>query len=93
MTLEQLTAFVAVAEREHLTMAASSIGLSASAVSAAIKKLERQHGVELFDRQGRGITLTKAGQIFLGEAKATLASVRQAESVLAEAKERKHGAE
>lgn len=85
MTLEQLAAFVAVAEREHLTMAASSIGLSASTVSAAIRKLEQQYGVQLFNRHGRRIALTKAGKIFLGEAKATLARVKQAESILAEA--------
>lgn len=93
MTLEQLAAFVAVAEREHLTMAATAIGLSPSSVSAAIKKLEQQYGVELFDRCGRGISLTKAGKIFLGEAKATLASVKQAEGILAKAKQINRGVE
>lgn len=84
MTFEQLSIFVAVAERQHLTRAAEAIGLTPSAVSAAIKNLEAFYGVELFHRVGRRIELTQLGQVFLIEARATLARVRSAELMLSE---------
>lgn len=84
MTFEQLAIFVAVAEREHLTRAAEAIGLTPSAVSAAIKNLEAYYGVELFHRVGRRIELTHTGRVFLSEARTTLARVRSAELMLSE---------
>jgi len=84
MTLEQLRIFVAVAEREHLTRAAADIHLTASAVSASIRTLEAYYNVALFDRVGRGIQLTEAGRVFLGEAKATLARAEAASLALSE---------
>jgi DNA-binding transcriptional LysR family regulator len=84
MTFEQLVIFVAVAEREHLTQAAAAIHLTPSAVSSAIKNLERHYGVDLFHRIGRRIELTEAGRIFLGEARMLLARSRTAELVLSE---------
>lgn len=84
MTLEQLTIFVAVAEREHLTQAAVALRLTPSAVSASIKALENFYSVVLFDRVGRGIRLTREGRVFLREAKETLARVKTTEAVLAE---------
>lgn len=84
MTFEQLTIFVAVAEREHLTRAAQVIGLTPSAVSAAIRNLEAYYRVALFNRVGRGIELTMEGRLFLEEARATLAKVRAAELTLSE---------
>nr|WP_321440048.1 LysR substrate-binding domain-containing protein [uncultured Hyphomonas sp.] len=91
MTLEQLRIFVAVAEREHLTRAAADIGLTASAVSASIRALEAYYNVALFDRVGRGIELTEAGRVFLGEAKATLARAEAAGLVLSELGELRRG--
>ncbi len=84
MTLDQLTIFIAVAEREHLTRAATSLGLTPSAVSAAIKSLEAFYNVRLFDRVGRGIELTRDGKVFLCEAKETIARAKSAEAVLSE---------
>jgi len=84
MTLEQLAIFIAVAEREHLTNGASAVGLTPSAVSASIKALERAYNVDLFDRVGRRIQLTRAGRLFLDKARRTLASVKEAEGLLSE---------
>lgn len=84
MTFEQLRIFVAVAEREHLTQAAATLNLTASAVSAAIKTLEGFYRVRLFERVGRGIELTREGRLFLEEARQTLARMRAAERVLAD---------
>ena len=84
MTFEQLSIFIAVAERQHLTRAAASLGLTPSAVSASIKALESFYNVRLFDRVGRGIELSRDGQFFLKEARETLARVEAAETVLSE---------
>jgi len=84
MTLEQLRVFVAVAERQHVTQAAEALNLAQSAASAAIAALEARHGAKLFHRVGRGIVLTEAGTLFLGEARAVLARAEAAELVLSE---------
>lgn len=84
MTFEQLAIFVAVAEREHLTKGAMAVGLTPSAASAAIKALEGAHNVDLFDRVGRRIELTRAGRLFLAEARRMLATVKEAEGLLSE---------
>ncbi|WP_018259757.1 LysR substrate-binding domain-containing protein [Methylobacterium sp. WSM2598] len=84
MTLEQLRIFVAVAERQHVTRAAEALNLSQSAVSAAVAALEERHATKLFHRVGRGVALTEAGRLFLGEARAVLARAATAEAVLAD---------
>lgn len=84
MTLDQLRIFVAVAEAEHLTRAASDLRLAPSAVSAAIRALEDRHGVRLFDRVARRIVLTEVGRSFLDEARAVLARAKTAEARLAD---------
>ncbi|SFD30953.1 DNA-binding transcriptional regulator, LysR family [Bosea sp. CRIB-10] len=84
MTLEQLRIFVAVAEREHVTRAASDLNLTQSATSAAIAALEHRHDVKLFDRVGRRIALTDAGRMFLLEARAILARAAAGEQILSD---------
>lgn len=82
MTLEQLRIFVAVAEKQHVTRAASELNLTQSATSAAIAALEARYGIKLFDRIGRGIALTQTGKDFLIEARAVLARAKDATQVL-----------
>jgi DNA-binding transcriptional LysR family regulator len=82
MTLDQLRIFVAVAERAHMTKAAELLGISQSAASAAIRSLEQQHGVQLFNRVGRNIELAQTGRRFLPEAKAVLERAAAAHNVL-----------
>ncbi len=84
MTLEQLRIFVAVAERLHFTQAAQALGLTQSAVSAAIAALEGRYGIELFHRVGRHVELTSAGAAFHGEAREVLSAAGRAEDSLAE---------
>lgn len=84
MTLDQLRVFVAVAERQHVTRAAEALNIAQSAASAAVAALESAHGIKLFNRVGRGIELTEAGQCFVGEARAVLARAEAAELALAE---------
>jgi DNA-binding transcriptional LysR family regulator len=82
MTLEQLRIFVAVAEKQHVTRAASELNLTQSATSAAIAALEARYGIKLFDRIGRGIVLTQTGKDFLVEARAVLARAKDATRLL-----------
>ena len=91
MTLDQLRIFVAVAERQHVTHAAEALNLAQSAASHAIASLEERHQTKLFNRIGRHIELTDAGQAFLKEARAVLATVEAAELALMEFSNLKRG--
>ncbi len=91
MTLEQLRIFIAVAEWQHVTRAAQALNLAQSAASAAVAALELRYGTKLFHRVGRGIELTEAGTLFLGEARAVLARAAAAELALAELGGLAHG--
>ena len=82
MTLEQLRIFIAVAESQHVTRAASELNLTQSATSAAIAALESRYGIKLFDRIGRGIVLTQTGRDFLEEAREVVARAKAAAQVL-----------
>ncbi|WP_233256646.1 LysR family transcriptional regulator [Opitutus sp. ER46] len=61
----QLHAFAALARRGSFTLAAKDLFLTQSAVSHAIKALEDDVGCRLFDRVGRRVILTQAGEQFL----------------------------
>ncbi len=73
MELYQLRGFVAVAEAGHLTRAAERLHLSQPALSAQIKALEDELGVQLFERGPAGMTLTVTGKRLLPEAAKVLA--------------------
>lgn len=82
MTLEQIRIFLAVAEGLHFTQAAQRLGLTQSAVSAAVAALEARHGLTLFQRIGRRIELTAEGVALLPEARLLLREVRRTEELL-----------
>jgi DNA-binding transcriptional LysR family regulator len=84
MTLDQLRVFIAVAERGHVTHAATSLGITQSAASAAIAVLETRYHAKLFDRVGRGIQLTETGRRFLHEARGVVDRASVAKCVLEE---------
>ena len=64
-TMEQLTAFKAVAETRSFTRAADKLLRTQPAISQAIRSLEEELGQMLFTREGRQSRLTQAGRIFL----------------------------
>ena len=60
--LRELQTFIAVARHGTFAGAGAHIGLTQSAVSAQMQRLEAHLGVTLFDRTGRSATLNKAGR-------------------------------
>lgn len=76
MELVHLATFVAVAETGSFSVAAERLFTTQPAVSKRIRALEDDLGVALFDRLGRGIRLTEAGETFLASARRILADVR-----------------
>jgi DNA-binding transcriptional LysR family regulator len=74
MELRQLEYFVAVAEEANFTRAAARIHVAQPAVSAQIRRLERELGQPLLDRSRRTVRLTRAGEAALPFAKAALAA-------------------
>ncbi|MGN7781693.1 LysR family transcriptional regulator [Mycolicibacterium sp. 22603] len=78
MELRQLEYFVAVAEERSFTRAAERERVAQPAVSAQIRRLERQVGQTLLIRSSRDVRLTQAGLVLLPHAHAALAAVRAA---------------
>jgi DNA-binding transcriptional LysR family regulator len=72
MDISALQAFLAVAEAGSFSRAAERIYLTQPAISKRIAALEREIGARLFDRIGRGIHLTPAGEALLNRARAVL---------------------
>lgn len=72
MTLSQLRTFVAVADAGSVRDAAEALLVSQPAVSAAIASLERELGVPLVVRHGRGLRLTAAGSAFADDVRTSL---------------------
>lgn len=72
LDLTALRAFATVAEVGGVTRAAGLLHLTQSAVSMQVKRLEEALGRDLFDRAGRGVTLTADGEQLLGYARRML---------------------
>src|SRR6202042_2881837 len=72
MELRHLRYFVAVAEEQNITRAASRLHVSQPPLSRQIRNLEDELGIALFEHKAKAIRLTDAGQVFLIEARSVL---------------------
>ncbi|MGH2611290.1 MAG: LysR family transcriptional regulator, partial [Tepidiformaceae bacterium] len=77
MELAQLEAFLQVAHHRSFSRAAEALFLTQPSVTARIQSLERELGERLFERTGRSVTLTDAGQAFIPHAQRALTSVQE----------------
>ena len=73
LSLQQLRGFVAVAEEQHFGRAAQRLNLTQPPLTRQIQGLERTLAVSLFNRTGRGVRLTAAGEVFLEHCRRVLA--------------------
>jgi DNA-binding transcriptional LysR family regulator len=83
MELRQLHYFVAIAEEGQFTRAAARVSVAQPAVSAQIRRLERELGERLFVRDRHGARLTDAGEAFLPHARAALAAAARGRDTIA----------
>ncbi len=72
MTLTELRYIVAVAREHHFGRAARACFVSQPTLSIAIKKLEDELGVQLFERQAGEVTVTPVGELIITQAQRTL---------------------
>lgn len=78
MEIRWLHAFVAVAEELHFGRAAARLQMAQSPLSQTIRKLEKDIGIDLFERSTRSVALTAGGHTFLPHAYRVLEDVETA---------------
>jgi DNA-binding transcriptional LysR family regulator len=89
--LTQIEAFLAVAERRSVSAAATALYVTQPALTTRIKNLEREVGVELFVRHGRGMRLTAEGRAFRPHAQRALQELAAGRELLRELREGRVG--
>jgi DNA-binding transcriptional LysR family regulator len=82
LTLRQLQIFVVAARHLSYARAAEELHLTPPAVSMQLKQLEDNAGLPLFERHGRGVALTQAGELLVHHALRILGEIKDAEANL-----------
>ena len=91
MELRQLKYFIEVAKVEHFSNASETLHVAQSALSRQIGLLEKELGVELFERAGRNVKLTPIGRLFMEQAKIALKAMDNATQLIDEFLDPEHG--
>ncbi|HIY40810.1 MAG TPA: LysR family transcriptional regulator, partial [Candidatus Nocardiopsis merdipullorum] len=83
----RLRMVAAVASTEHITRAAESLDMPQPTLSRALAGLQRELGMALVERTGRGVQLTRAGRMLLPHVERALSDLRQGAAELTGAEE------
>lgn len=83
MEIRNLNTFLKVTELNSFSKAAEALDYSQSAVTVQIQQLERELGVQLFDRIGKNINITQYGKDFIAYAQDVIAAVSRASTFAA----------
>lgn len=81
-SFRQLEVFLAAAQFENITRASEHLAMSQSAASGALRELEQQFDVQLFDRVGKRLQLNELGRVMRPRVEAMLEQARELESAL-----------
>ncbi|KPQ30268.1 MAG: Transcriptional regulator [Marinobacter excellens HL-55] len=78
-SFRQIEVFLAAAHFQNITRAAESLAMSQSAASSALKELESQFDIQLFDRVGKRLQLNELGRLYRPKAEALVAQATELE--------------
>lgn len=81
-SLRQLEVFLATAHFQNISKASDSLSMSQSAASSALKELEQQFDILLFDRVGKRLQLNEQGRLIRARAESLLEQARELEQAL-----------
>ncbi len=87
MDEKRLRYFLAIVDEGGVTRAAHALHIAQPSLSQALRALERELGIELFHRAGRGLRLSSAGEAFASHARQVLAAMDSARATVAEVSE------
>ncbi|WP_419903769.1 LysR family transcriptional regulator [Kiloniella sp.] len=82
MNLNEMAIFATVVENESFTASAKLLGVSKSAVSKQVSRLEDRLGIRLLNRTTRRLSLTEAGAVFFEKCQTVIAVAEQAEQAV-----------
>ena len=91
LDLRRLQVLVAVVDTGSVTAAATRLGFTPSSISQQVSQLEKEAGLALLEKQGRGIRPTEAGILLAEHARTVLGAVADAESALDDLREGRTG--
>ena len=91
MKLSHLRDVMVVAEFGSLRAAGRHLGIAQPAITRAIREIEQELGVTLFERHAKGVKLTTMGQAFLRRAEAVQSELRRAREEIEQLKGRSTG--
>ncbi|QJT82287.1 LysR family transcriptional regulator [Kosakonia sp. MUSA4] len=90
-SIQDILAFIAVAQYASFTRAAEFFGTGKAGMGKAVQRLEEHLGTRLFQRTTRAVTLTEDGETYLEAARAAMEQLNNAESILAARKDKPNG--
>ena len=86
MTLKELDFFYGLCQSPHVSQLSKKLSISQSAISLAIKSLEKKLGEPLFDRIGKKLVLNERGRVFKEKTYKSFLALKDAESFFQEEK-------